>query len=258
MIAPPLIAGVAEALYGPLRGLSGQTVGEGWRWFEGLRGIYEGPDYWAVMRANFDYYVAHNLFDTAYVAVYDLGVLGLFMLGLWTVRKGVFQDLERFRPFVRRVMWVCLPVGFLISAVYVLPGLMGLDETGWLGGLHRAAYLGLPMMAFGYVAMLALWFTRWGRPVASALAPMGRLALTGYLASNLIGGFVWYGWGLGQMGRWTMTQMNLLSIAIFAGLCVFSAVWLKVFPIGPVEGLWRTLCGRRSRPEPSTDQAAAS
>lgn len=253
VLAPPFVAGFAEALFGPLRGLSGQTAAEGWRWFESLRPIYEGPDYFAVMRANLQYYVAHNLFDTAYVAVYDLGVMGLFLLGLWTVRKGVFADVDRFRSFLRRVLWTCLPVGLLISAAYIAPDIAGIPLEGWFAGAKRMAYVGLPILAFGYLALFTLWFSGSGRAVGQALALMGRLALTGYLASNLIGGFVWYGWGLGRLGEWGMAQINLLALGVFLGLWVFAALWLRVLPIGPVEGLWRLLCGRR-RPPASADR----
>jgi Predicted membrane protein len=256
VLAPPFVAGAAEILFGPLRGLNGQTAAEGWRWFESLRPIYEGSDYFAVMRANLQYYVAHNLFDTAYVAVYDLGVMGLFLLGLWTVRKGVFADVDRFRPFLRRVLWTCLPVGLLISAAYIAPDVAGIPMEGWIAGARRMAYVGLPILAFGYLALFTLWFSGSGRAVGRALAPMGRLALTGYLASNLIGGFVWYGWGLGRLGEWGMAQINLLALGVFLGLSVFAALWLRVFPIGPVEGLWRFLCGRRSRPD-AADGAGA-
>lgn len=51
------------------------------------------------------------------------------------------------------------------------------------------------------------------------------MALTGYLGSNLIGSFVWYGWGLGLMGVWNGAAMNLFAFAVFAGLAVFSALW---------------------------------
>ena len=248
VIAPPMIAGLAEALTGPLRGLSGLTQMDAWALMDQQAAIYRDGSYLDVMRANLAYYVAHNLHETPYALVYDLGVLGLFMLGLWTARQGIFADVEAHRPFLRRVMWVCLPVGFVISLAYALPTLGALQLEGWKAGLARAGYVGLPIMAFGYVAFFTLWFTRGGAWLSRALTPMGRMALTGYLASNLIGGFIWYGWGLGQMGLWTATEMNLLAVGLFVALCLFSAIWLKLFPIGPAEGIWRRLSGRRTRP----------
>lgn len=74
------------------------------------------------------------------------------------------------------------------------------------------------------------------------------MALTGYLGSNLIGSFVWYGWGLGLMGVWNGAAMNLFAFAVFAGLAVFSALWLAVFRFGPVEWLWRCISYGRLQP----------
>ena len=99
VIAPPLLAGLIEALTGPLRGLSGLSQAQAWAILEQQTPIYRDGSYLEVMRANFDYYIGHNLHETPYAAVYDLGVLGLFMLGLWTTRKGIFADVEAHRPF---------------------------------------------------------------------------------------------------------------------------------------------------------------
>lgn len=74
------------------------------------------------------------------------------------------------------------------------------------------------------------------------------MALTGYLGSNLIGSFVWYGWGLGLMGVWSGAAMNLFAFAVFAGLAVFSALWLAVFRFGPVEWVWRCISYGRLQP----------
>jgi uncharacterized protein len=199
-----------------------------------------------MVRANVAYYVEKHLFDTVHVAVYSLGVLGLFLTGLWTARKGVFANVEAHRVFLRKVALVCLPIGLPLSVVQALP-MAGMTFEGPVNGLVAMTYVGLPMTAFGYVAVLTLWLSKGGGWLRSALTPMGRMALTGYLGSNLIGSFIWYGWGLGLMGKVNFVAMNLLSLAVFAGLAVFSAIWLKMFRQGPVEGLWRRLSGPRTR-----------
>jgi hypothetical protein len=103
------------------------------------------------------------------------------------------------------------------------------DLAGAAYALVTAAHVGLPIVAYGHIAGLALWLIRRGRWLQRALAPVARIALTGYLGSNLIGSFVWYGWGLGLMGVWNGAAMNLFAFAVFAGLAVFSALWLAVF-----------------------------
>jgi uncharacterized protein len=85
---------------------------------------------------------------------------------------------------------------------------------------------------------------------------MGRMALTGYLASNAIGSFVFYGWGLGRMTGWTVTGLCLFALAIFLGLGLFSALWLRAFRFGPVEWVWRSLTyGHAQRMRPPSHPA---
>lgn len=247
ILAPPVLLGALEIITGGhLRGLAGVTPDEGWALIAARAPIYESGGYFEVVHANLAYYIDHHLFDTAYVAIYDLGVLGLFLTGLWTARKGIFADVEAWRPFLRRVAWGCLPVGLIVSIAYATKT-MGASFGVPFDAVITAGYLGLPVMAFGYVAAFTLCFTRGGRGLDKALRPMGRMALTGYLGSNLIGGFVWYGWGLGLMGKIGLTGVFGVSAAIFAGLWLFSALWLKRFSFGPVEGVWRRLSGRRIR-----------
>lgn len=234
----------------PLANLAGYAPGGVDAAFAAQLPAYVSDDYLAFVVANLRYYLLHNAGETAYVVVYDLGVLGLFMLGLWAARRGLFEDIERHRPLLRRIVWIALPLGLALSAVHATRRL-GIPLDGAAYGLVTAAYMGLPIMAFGYLAILTLWISRGGRWLTTLLAPMGRMALTGYLGSNAIGAFVWYGWGLGRIedSAWLgMAKMNLFAVAVFATLCVFSAVWLRLFRFGPAEWLWRSLTYGRPQP----------
>ena len=165
----------------------------------------------------------------------------------WPDTSDVVADIAAWRPRLRRIAWICLPIGFVLSAVHG-SGRMGIEAGPLLRAAVTAVYVGLPVMAMGYAALFTLWLSGKGKWLQRGLTPMGRMALTGYLASNLIGGFIWYGWGLGLMGQINVAGMAAIGLAIFVALCVFSAVWLKQFPQGPAEALWRRLSGRRSRP----------
>ncbi|RZJ33756.1 MAG: hypothetical protein EON86_19495, partial [Brevundimonas sp.] len=118
VLVPPLLIGAAEAIIGgPLPNLAGVGPTASQAAFDALLPAYAGGDYWAFVAANLRYYLMHNLTETSYVAMYDLGVLGLFMLGLWTARKGVFENIERHRSLLRRIAAIALPVGLVISVV---------------------------------------------------------------------------------------------------------------------------------------------
>lgn len=248
VLLPPVAAGLIEAVSGaPLPNLAGLGPGAADRSFAALVPMYRSGNYLDFVQANLHLYGDHHLTDTAFVMIYDLGVLGLFLLGLWVARNGVLADVARWRPFLRRIFWICLPLGFILSIVHATRR-MGVEAEGAAYGLVTAAYAGLPIAAFGYIAGIALLLSGRGVALQRVLSPMGRMALTGYLASNAIGAFVWYGWGLAQLGAWNFAAINLLAFLVFAALCVFSAIWMRRFRFGPAEWLWRSATYRRLQP----------
>ncbi|WP_213981920.1 DUF418 domain-containing protein [Sphingomonas sp. dw_22] len=248
IVAPPVLQGILEAIAGgPLPNLAGLSPAQANALMPASIHAYQGSDYAAYVAANWRYYLDMYWAHTADALVYNASVLGLFLLGLWTARNGVLADVERWRPFLRKVAWWCLPIGLLLSVVQGSRHL-GIPAHGVMHGVVTASYAALAFAAFGYIALLCLFLTRGGRPLQKALAPMGRMALTGYLTSNAIGSFVFYGWGLGRMSGWSVTGICLFGLAIFAGLCAFSAVWLRFFRFGPAEWVWRSLTYGRLQP----------
>lgn len=242
----PLLHGLLEVLFGVLpvamdqAGVEANTAA--------ALAAYRQPVYGsAVMAANVSVLVQVWQSDIAYKVVYALGVLGLFMLGLVIARRGILFDVAAHRPLLRRVAWIALPLGLVLSVLHAT------TAFGWAPGMPLAAlvsasYLGLPLMAFGYIATIALLLQERGVWLVRLLAPAGRMALTNYLASGVLGALVFHGYGLGAMGKLSMTGMNLLAIAIFALLVGFSHGWLHVFRYGPVEWVWRSLTyGRAPR-----------
>jgi len=79
---------------------------------------------------------------------------------------------------------------------------------------------------------------RWGRWLGT-LAPVGRMALSNYLAHSVIFTTLCYGWGLGWYARISPRLGIVLAVATFALQIPLSAWWLQRFRYGPVEWLWR-------------------
>lgn len=185
--------------------------------------------------------------DPVHMGVYVIGILGLFLLGMWVARRGILFDVPPHRPLLRRIAWVALPVGFLLSLLNASINL-GWQPGQPMAGVVTASYAGLAVMSMGYVALFALLLDRRGQGVKRLLAPVGRMALTNYLASGAIGALVYHGYGLGLMAKLSMAQMNVLALAVFALLVVFSHVWLRFFRQGPLEWLWRVCTYGRWQP----------
>jgi uncharacterized protein len=77
-------------------------------------------------------------------------------------------------------------------------------------------------------------FVRWLRPV-------GRTALSNYIAQSVFLGFVFYGTGLGLFTRLTALPVVALALPVFAMEIWLSRAWLRRFSMGPVEWVWRSL-----------------
>ncbi|MFN4295641.1 MAG: DUF418 domain-containing protein [Brevundimonas sp.] len=248
IIVPPLAHGAAVLVAGEpvsnLSSLSPEAMNDRFRALESVWGVGSYVD---AMRANVAHYLLSLWGDLFYRAVYVIGVLGLFLLGLWTARSGMLDNLEAWRPWLRRVAWICLPLGLILSAVG-LPLAAGMEIPNTLRAAATAAYVGLPVMAFGYLAVWTLILTRrWGW-IQRLLGPVGRMALTNYLLSCGIGTWLAYAWGLGLAGRLTTAGVEAVALGVFAGLIVLSHLWLAVFRFGPAEWLWRCLSHGRLQP----------
>lgn len=153
-----------------------------------------------------------------------------------------------------------LPARLAEVRPWLFPLGLGLAGGGLaLEAIHRAGLILVPgglllenveaIVGMGYIALLALWLDGPGGARARAwLAPLGAMALTGYLMGGLLGQIVFYGWGLNQIGRHGTLGVILISAAIFALMVAFARLWLRYFRQGPWEWLWRCLTRLERQP----------
>lgn len=113
--------------------------------------------------------------------------------------------------------------------------------------------LGIPL-ALGYASVLIL-ITKLNilRPLTRALAAVGQMALSNYLAQTLICTTIFYGqgfglFGFGQFAKLDFPALWLIVIAIWAFNITFSLLWLRAFRFGPMEWLWRSLTYFKPQP----------
>jgi uncharacterized protein len=193
----------------------------------------------------------------------------LFLLGLWAGRHGVFHDPEAHRRLWRRLLiasgTLTLAVPLLAMAVFA-----AVQAAGGAGGGQPSA-AGTEVMpdltAWPFVAFLCAFDTwngamtllyaaafvrlcgraRW-RPRLLRFEAVGRMALSSYVAQTVLGSLVFFGFGLGMLGRYGNAVNLPLGAAVFAiqvGVCAW---WLDRFRFGPLEWVWRSLTWWRLQP----------
>src|SRR5699024_5266006 len=149
-------------------------------------------------------------------------------------RRGLFSDLGDRARLLKRIQMVGFAVGLPGGVVYA-----------WLGGdvntcATAVSVVSAPFLSAAYVATLVrLMHATRGAWVRTALAPVGRIALTNYLGQSLAGLLLFTGIGLGLAGRVSPPLLLVLAVAIFILQAAVSACRLKRHRYGPAKYLLR-------------------
>jgi uncharacterized protein len=227
---------------------------EAWRVMDARLAAFTHGSYSDVVREHFRYNLEDYLLSPLIVG-FALYVLGRFLVGLYVGRRRILHEARLHLPLFRRLLWWSLPFALVGNFLYALTSYLDdhdrLDSaSGWVALAAFVISVGVPAMSCVYVAAIVLLFQRerWQRRLLW-LAPVGRMALTNYLAQTLSYLFIFYGFaGLGLMGRVGTSMCVPISLAIFAVQILYSRWWLARFRFGPCEWLWRTLTYGKRQP----------
>ena len=160
--------------------------------------------------------------------------LAMFLLGMVAARRRLFSTVDGHRRLMRRMQWIGFPVGLAGGAVYAA---LGADGSTWG---TTVSVLTAPFLTAAYVATLVrLMHTPRGAWLRTALAPVGRIALTNYLAQSAVGVLLFTGVGLGLAGQVSPPMLLVLTLVVFAAQVAVSTWWLKRHRYGPAEHVLR-------------------
>ena len=167
----------------------------------------------------------------------------LFLLGIYLGRKRLFYDEGN-----NIEIWKKILVGSLCSFIVLYTLYDAVDNVAVSSNcVHDSLDVMLNMwknlsMMLCYVSGIVLLYYRTSaRNFLSKIAPYGKMSLTNYLSQSIIGGFVFYNWGLGMYrhsGHFSSLFLGVLCIALQYMFCRW---WLKNHSHGPFETIWRKL-----------------
>lgn len=160
--------------------------------------------------------------------------LGMFVLGMLLGRARLFYD----EGSNRRIWIGILAVSLLAAGVlFTSSGKFDTPTQIVLSSWYNLAQT-MAMVA----GVVLLWYAFAGfRRAFGQLRVIGRMSLTNYMLQSLLGGFVFYNWGLGMYREVGMVYGLLLGAGIVLVQYTFCRLWLKYHKHGPVEGLWKRL-----------------
>ena len=111
--------------------------------------------------------------------------------------------------------------------------------------LQAPRELSAPFQTLGYTALMFGYWPQLSRSkIAHAIACVGRMALTNYLLQTVICTTLFYQFGLFM--KFDRLELLLFVIPVWLANLLFSVIWLRFLPQGPMEWLWRQLTLRAS------------
>lgn len=172
-------------------------------------------------------------------AVFPAYFLPMAVLGLAIAKSRLVREYRERRRFLKAVMWISLAAG-LSSNPFSYLSLGGLKLPN---EFYRFTFLlSGPTLALFYACSVTLAVeTGVGQRLLGWLRWPGRMTMTNYVLVTAIATFLYNGYGFGLHQKVSTPQGLVLAITFFAALSFASYVWLRRFPLGPLEWLWRTL-----------------
>jgi uncharacterized membrane protein YeiB len=201
--------------------------------------IFTSGSYWETVKWNGGRFPEKAASDFGFAII----LIGMFMLGTWFVRSGVMENTGAHLSLFRKLAVLGLPTGIglgLLGSLIAMSHTPGDRYDGW-GIAVGLSLLGNLPASLGYVGLVVVMLhsqTVFSR--IRVLGPLGRMALTNYLAQSVICAIYFYGYALGHWGMPRARQV-LFVLAVYAAQVVLSHWWLSKFHYGPMEWLWRAL-----------------
>jgi uncharacterized protein len=169
---------------------------------------------------------------------------GCFLLGMCAGRANLFRESETSRRFFRRLLMFMVPLAAVSTVVTLSFEAVSPVSGVWLMLASSVQKLSL---AAGYVAAVVLLYWRHSQWLAQ-LAPLGKMGLTTYLLQSVFLALLFYGAGLGLMGRVGHAAATALGLGFFVVQVFLARWWLTKMTMGPVEWLWRSATQLRWQP----------
>lgn len=179
-----------------------------------------------------EWYEVYNLYS---LPIMMFTFLPYFFFGAGVAKLGFLADVPKNRRTLTMTLVILFPLGLLLKCLpYILNHNYATDYVqDTFGGV---------MLAISYACAIALAMEKETvRKFLLYLAPVGKLSMSNYLLQSVITTFIFYHYGLGLYGKFSVAGGTILAIVIFIFQIILSHFWLRHFYYGPVEWLWRSV-----------------
>jgi uncharacterized protein len=175
-----------------------------------------------------------------------LDVLGMMLIGMGLMKLGFFSAQRSWREY----LWIAVAgyaIGIAVNSFFAWHEIQsGFDALSKTAGecVYDVQRL---IVAVAHVSVLMMIVkSGWLHGAMSALAAVGRTALSNYLLESIFCTLIFDGFNL--FGKLQRFQLYFVVLAVWTVQLVLSRLWLRYFRFGPAEWLWRSLTYQKRQP----------
>lgn len=165
--------------------------------------------------------------------------LFLFVTGMLLGRRRLFLDEG---DNIKSWKKICLWSAFIYAWMQLLLNVVSFGEMQQSVGqgleILITAWRNFAMMTFYVSGITLLYYRTRAHKAIDHLACIGKMSLTDYLLQSIIGGFLFYNWGLGLYHYASHGISFVMGIAFCFCLYFFCRWWTSNHRRGPLEELW--------------------
>ena len=170
--------------------------------------------------------------------------LGMMFIGVALYRMTILQG-TRSVGFYRRMAVIGIVVGLPLAITSVVWQLAS-DFSPDIALISTIpTNLATIPLTLGYLGVLTIWHLRVDSWVHARIRAIGRMALTNYLTQTIIGITVLR--IILDQGSQSRSGIALFIVVVWTLQITWSEPWLKRYPYGPFEWIWRKLTYREFR-----------
>jgi len=170
--------------------------------------------------------------------------LGRFLIGYWFLKINLLNGLSSKKQLLKKVWLLALLVAIIYLSEQVFTEILDIKFTSNSGKILEYTFtrMGILAMAIFYCCSLVLFFLKHNQLRAFLFFEyIGKMSLTNYLTQSFFYLLIFYGCGLGLLGKIHLYMILPLSLIIYFLQILFCKYWIKSYNYGPVEWIWRQL-----------------
>lgn len=165
---------------------------------------------------------------------------GLFMVGMLIGRANLFPYSEKnIKVWINVFIISTLSFFPLYGLMDILPGFITREALLFPSVLILKLLSNLAFTGILFAGVILVYYLTKFKDILHKLAPYGRMSLTNYLLQSLVGGFLFYNWGLGLYRYTGITACFFIGLLLFFIQYFICVWWLRTHRQDPLEWLWK-------------------